>query len=427
MKLLLICADFPPVKSGEAGHMFYLALQLARRGVEVHVLTSAGKGVQGHPEFHVHPVMQRWSWLGLPRLAAFLKKCAPDAVLLHFLGSMYDHHPMMTFSPSISKKILPSSTFVTQFAHVGVHIWKNRPWSLLIRKLLAGWAGAGVDYEYGAFLRDSDKLIVLSEGHQSEFARHLPQVDSKSVLIPPPPTLALCPEANGEARKRGRRQLGVGEEEFLLVYYGFIYPSKGLETLLSALDVVRRNRPQVRLAILGDSVRQAASVGDAVVSERYHNMIQELPDRLGISDKVIWAGPCPPQGEEGSLYLRAADACVLPFDHGVHLNNSSFAGVVAHGQAIITTRGVSLESPFVHGGNVFLCPSKDPPAMAAAIEALMESPELCNRLRAGAAALAEEWFSWDRVIDRTLAALASRSKNNAAPAENALCAGHEVE
>lgn len=137
MKLLLISADFPPVKSGEASHAYSLALNLARRGVDVHILTSAIKGVVNHPSFKVYPVMRNWSWATLPVFVSFLKRCAPDGIILIFLGEMYDHHPMMTFAPTIAKTVCSSIPFVTQFESVGVAVAKTPAWTRLIRKGIA--------------------------------------------------------------------------------------------------------------------------------------------------------------------------------------------------------------------------------------------------------------------------------------------------
>ena len=96
---------------------------------------------------------------------------------------------------------------------------------------------------------------------------------------------------------------------------------------------------------------------------------------------------------------------MLPFDDGVSMNNSTFAAAAAHGLPIITTRGAVLEEPFVHGDNVFLCPPRDPDALADAIEVLMSRPELRERLAAGACKMTTEWFSWDKAIERTIATL----------------------
>jgi hypothetical protein len=77
MKLLLISADFPPVKSGEVSHAYSLAINLVYRGVEVRILTSAIKGVVSHPTFKVYPLMRRWSWLNLPYFASFVNAAPP--------------------------------------------------------------------------------------------------------------------------------------------------------------------------------------------------------------------------------------------------------------------------------------------------------------------------------------------------------------
>jgi len=87
------------------------------------------------------------------------------------------------------------------------------------------------------------------------------------------------------------------------------------------------------------------------------------------------------------------------------MNNSTFAAAAAHGLPIISTRGKTLERFFLHEKNVFLCAPRDPEALAAAIQTVMDRPELRTRLASGALKLADEWFSWDTAAERTLAAL----------------------
>jgi glycosyltransferase involved in cell wall biosynthesis len=105
------------------------------------------------------------------------------------------------------------------------------------------------------------------------------------------------------------------------------------------------------------------------------------------------------------MYLYAADICVLPFDQGVVLNRSSLAAAAAHGLPIITTRGEQLESHFQDGKNVFLCRPKDPEALALAIFSCMKNPHLIQDLRNGARQLAEDCFSWDKAVARTIGGL----------------------
>ena len=129
-----------------------------------------------------------------------------------------------------------------------------------------------------------------------------------------------------------------------------------------------------------------------------------LSERLGIADKVTWLQGYSSGSLEASMYLYAADVCVLPFDRGVILSRSSLGAAAAHGLPIITTRGEHLESPFQDRKNIFLCPPKDPEELAAGISSIMKNPKLRQDLSNGARKLAGDWFSWDKAMARTIGA-----------------------
>ena len=196
---------------------------------------------------------------------------------------------------------------------------------------------------------------------------------------------------------KGIGALRITPSEFLLAYIGLIYPGKGLETLLTALQLVNRRRSNVRLvSVVG------ISSNDSPDRRRYVQEIYRLPKKLGIDERVMWK-TYRWDSDEASAYLRAADACILPFDIGVQMNNSTLSAAAVHGLPIIATRGRRLEQPFVDQENIFLCPPKDPVAIASAIETLIDKPDLQRRLHVGVLKLAQEWFSWDKAIERTIA------------------------
>jgi glycosyltransferase involved in cell wall biosynthesis len=399
MKVLMITA-FPPTKAPEADHSFYLSEHLADFGLDVHVVTAKGSITASHPRITVYPIIRDWSWSDLPRLAMLMRRCSPDVVLLIYVQWIYNDHPMITFVPTISKILLPRVPFVTQFENPSGALFFST--SLLVRAvrkgmaLLVGGKRVYKDGFFGTLLRDSDRIIVLSDYHRVKLSEYHPAANSKSVLIPPAPIMRMYPENNGTARQRGREILGVKTEDFLIAYFGYIYPGKGVETLLRAFHLVSRRSVNVWLIMVGGIV-------EFPDRPSYAQEMHELPKRLGIDDRVIWTGEYEYESDEASLYLRAADACVLPFDSGVYLNNASFAAAAAHGLPIITTRGKVLEEPFVDQQNVLLCPPKDPEALAAAIERLMDTPDLREHLQQSVLNLSQEWFSWDRVIERTIA------------------------
>lgn len=403
MRVLVISAAFPPLRGGESDHMLHLATRLAERGLDVNVLTVRGSEASSKLPFRVYPIMRDWSWSDLPRLMKFLRSSAPEAILLKYSGWIYNDHPMITFAPTLSKFLLPRSSFITQFGSAGGSVPERHSRAVrAARKVLAMIAGKeNVDYSFGTLLRDSDYLVPLGEQHADILTRRAPGAKDKVRVIPPPPILHMVAEESGESRRRGREMLGLAQEDFVVAYFGVVYRSKGLETLLPAFSKIAAKRKDVKLALIGGQ----ASVLDG---PSYFQEICDLSRQLGIEDRTV-AREYEWDSSDGSFYLRAADVCVLPFDNGVTLNRSSLAGAAAHGLPIITTRGKALESPFKDGRNLLLCEPKDPESLAVAMESVICDRELRRRLCEGASELAQEWFSWDKVIEETISLL--RQKN----------------
>jgi glycosyltransferase involved in cell wall biosynthesis len=396
--VLVISAAFPPQSSGEATNTYHLCERLAARGLDVHVLTSMGQTGLSDPRITVHDLMRTWSWPEAPRLARFLRRNRPDVVYLMYLGWIYNFQFMSTFIPTISKLALPGVRVLTRFENVsGGGPQANSAVSRAIRRLVALCDVRGnVDYQFGTLLRDSDNVIILSPRHEEMLEPHLPGVSRKCVLIPPPANMRMSGDSDS-SRARGRKALGVGADEFVLAYIGFVYPGKGIETLLQSFEQVCRKRGNVRLSVIGGGL--AREFPD---QPNYLEDMHALAARLGLADRVIWTGDYSSDSDEASTYLRAADLCVLPFDTGVKLNNSSFSSVAAHGRPIVTTKDGKLEPQFVHEANVYLCQPKSADAIAKAIETVMDDKALRDRLSLGSLQLAQQWYAWDTAMDRTV-------------------------
>jgi polysaccharide biosynthesis protein PslF len=400
MKVLVISAAYPPFHAGEATNTLFLCKQLADRKIDVHVLTSQGNIGNGEPGISVYPVMQQWSWTEIPRFRAFLKDCAPDAILLMYLGLMYRFHPMITYTPTIAKKLFPRVPFVTRFENVRVASDPART-SLVSRAfrkfVVQQWAGRiGVSYIFGTLLRDSDKIIALCKMHRLCLLEEKPDVGANTVLIPPPLNMRMC-SGGDEARQRQRVKLGVGPDDFIFAFLGYIYPAKCVEILLQAFQIVMRQKSHAKLLFIGGKFDL-----DSDGTGSYVEQMVTLSKQLGLEPNTIWTGAFKAEDEEGSLNLHAADVGVFTFGKGVQLNNSSFSSMAAHGLPMIATRGPWLDEPFVDQENVVLCEPNNPPVLAQAMLLVMENPELRDRLRKGALKLSSEWFSWERAADRTI-------------------------
>jgi glycosyltransferase involved in cell wall biosynthesis len=403
-RVLVISGVFPPARIAEADEALHTCDKLVGRGYHVEVLTTRGSGADVDRPFPVHAVMSKWDWSELPRLLRVAKQVAPDFIFLLFVGHAYHHHPMVTFAPTVLKRVLPGAAIVTQVTYpTGSKPWQHSIATRLVWKAIVSALGKGkVDYLYGSLLEDSDRVIVMAITHLKTLTRVSPQLPAKSILIPAPPLLPLS-AAGAESRARGRQALGVGDHDFVFSYFGRLRRDKGLETLLKAFQILRTRQPKAKLAIVGGADEDRFLNGWRV------DQLHELARNLGVDGEVIWTGEYPYWSDLGSAYLRATDVAMLPFDAGVDLNNSSFAAVAAHGLPTITTRGEGSEEPFRDGENVVLSPPLDPEAMAAAMERLFVDADLRQRLHSGIEILAKDWFSWDVSVNRTIDAFNTAS------------------
>lgn len=396
----MVSASYPPATSGGADYVYQLSRRVAGRGIDVHVVTTAIDHVVSAPDVRLSPIMRDWSWREMPRLLTLLRDWQADVLDLHFQGQVYDDHPMITFLPSIAKQVLPALRVVTHIEWPsGVRVDRKRRRVRAIHRLLSHWVGrAGLDNAYGPLLRDSDAVIALSEGHRRLLGPHMPSGRGAPVLIPPPVLIDVQPEQAGSARREGRRLLNVGGDDFLLVYFGYVYPGKGLETLFHAIAQLAPEQPNLRLAVVG-------GINDLLLRQtnrpHYVDELRSLVRQLGIDDRVVWSGYYPAGSAYPSFCLRAADVCVLPYDAGVFLNNSSFIAAAAHGLPIVTTQAGALEPPLEDGHNLLACPPRDATALAAAVRRL-DAPALRHRLRDGVLSMHSAWLSWDRVLERTI-------------------------
>lgn len=408
---VLMVSVFPPDPAPEANHALHLSEQLAKAGHTVQVLCEKGSIASTHHGIEVRPVINDWSWSDLPRLAKCLKSCKPDVVLLLYIGWVYNHNPMITFLPTICKTILGGVPCVTQFEIVDTESPRQSFGSRVLRKAMALWAGEkDMHWMFGTLLRDSARTIVLSSPHRDRLMKHDSEIGEKSVIIPPSPLIRFCQDQPAATRQQVRDAIGATEKDFVLIYWGYIYPGKGIETLLQAFRLVCRQHENLRLVLVGGNLERPHHP-----CSHYFQMVHRLPETLGIADKVTWTGYFNWDSDAGSRYLRAGDACVLPFDYGVTLNNSSLAAASTHGMPVISTElSDGQDEALEHGKNIYLCRPRDPEMLADAIQLILDDINLRERLRLGALDLAQDWYRWETTTQRLEAVLESAiSDNNA--------------
>src|SRR5206468_2833373 len=109
-------------------------------------------------------------------------------------------------------------------------------------------------FSYGTLLRDSDRIIALSGPHRDRLSKYYPEVREKSFVLPPPPLIRFCLDDPAAVRKQLRDAIGAVETDFVVIYWGYIYPGKGLDTLLRAFRIACTQKPNMRLVLVGGTL-----------------------------------------------------------------------------------------------------------------------------------------------------------------------------
>ena len=93
------------------------------------------------------------------------------------------------------------------------------------------------------------------------------------MILPPPPLIRFCPDQPSIARKRARDAIGAAESDFVLINWGYIYPGKGVETLLQAFRIACRQKPNLHLVLVGGFLEYPQKPG-RVSCRDYFDMVR---------------------------------------------------------------------------------------------------------------------------------------------------------
>jgi glycosyltransferase involved in cell wall biosynthesis len=181
-----------------------------------------------------------------------------------------------------------------------------------------------------------------------------------------------------------RSAYGVSADEVVLLSCGRMIPQKGYEYLLAALEVLaaRDVRPKVLI------------VGDGPLRRRF---VKSVAHR-GLDGQVLIV-PSLPHGELMKL-MQAVDAVVMASTcEGLPLVH---AEALAVGAPVVATDVGGVPEIITHGESGWLVPPRDPVALAAGIEHVLNTRELRARLRERGRRVIEERFATQPVAERLL-------------------------
>jgi len=228
---------------------------------------------------------------------------------------------------------------------------------------------------------EPDKILVVSE-HWRDLLRH--EYGTAAQVVHNGVDTARFRAADPGLAAALRRRAGAADRP-LILSVGGIEPRKGSDTLVRALAALKQaGRAPVLGVVGGHSFQDYRGYRDRVLAS--------LPGLgLHLDDDVVLLGTVP--DAELPAWYAAADVLAFPSTKegwGLAVLEAMSAGlpVVASDLPVF---GEYLQP----GRDALLVPVDDPPALAAALAAVLDDAGLADKLRSAALAVAER-FSWAR-------------------------------
>jgi glycosyltransferase involved in cell wall biosynthesis len=231
------------------------------------------------------------------------------------------------------------------------------------------------------YIRDADRILTVSPAIAAAIRTHYRLDRTPDVILNIP--MATQARANvGEPAQSVRASCGLGPEVPLLVYSGGLKRVRGVDVVVRAMTYL----PNEHLAVVCVPNARAALVEE----------LRRLADRLGVSERVHFVDPVPPDQVVG--YLAAADIGLHPLlggipNHEMALPNKLFEYLHAGLPMVVTDLRELGAFVREHGlGETFR--SGDPVDLAETVVKVLANPQPYREAAAKPELRAE--YSWQR-------------------------------
>lgn len=240
-----------------------------------------------------------------------------------------------------------------------------------------------------ALLRRASRVIVMAEKGR-EILRRVHGVDDRKVVtIPhgvPDRLFADTAEFKPRFGWEGRQ---------VILTFGLLAPSKGIETVIRAMPAVAAQHPDALYVVLGATHPNLI----AHEGEAYRERLHALAEELGIASNIQFVDGFVEQ-DELLDYLQAADIYATPYPGAAQITSGTLSYAVAMGKPVVST-------PYVHAteiladGHGVLVDFGDSDGFAREINALLD----CDEGRRG---LAERAYArgrtmlWERMAEAAM-------------------------
>jgi len=372
LKIVIVNSFFPPWRGGAETYVYNLARNLVRRGHNVVVYCGAEpikpgtEVVDGIRIERLRILCKLYGTPVMPTLSARLMRESADVLHANFpspLGAL--------LTGVVSKwKSIPS-----------VLTWHND--LPAVTRTAGAFVAIHNEIVLPVYMRYFDRVIATSKTYANT-SPILQRFADRVALIPNGvDTARFNPRVSGEEI---RKKLGLTGHN-LLLFVGALtewHRYKGLDVLLSAMQLLKNTNENVRLLV----------VGDGSLAPEYRH----LADSLSVSDDVIFAGNVP-EDDLPKCYA-CSDMLIQPSKDRSEGFGLTILEANATGKPVIGSDVGGIPSVIDQGKNGFLVPPNDPVALSEEIRSVLHSESVLSRMGRNGRVIAEK-HDWSIIAERT--------------------------
>ncbi len=358
MRIAILIAGFPPSSIGGVEiASLNLARELAKRGHEVHVITTGDKERRGQQEedFHIHCIQH-----------AIVPTASPLGAISYSIKALIK-----------MKGINPDIVHAQRFYREGLSAFLakkflKKPYCIWCRgaDIYLPWTLKNVASRL--FLKRANAVIALTQDMKKRI-KEICDIDASVI-----PNGIDLEKFKGLPHRNTSKLATNGQKTILFV--GRLHPIKGVAYLIEAMKTIVNKNPKARLLLVGDG------------GERQN--LQNLVKKLDLTKYVDFIGKV---GNEKVLeYMATSDVLVLPsLSEGFPV---TMLEAMACGLPIVATKIGGIPEIVKNGENGFLVEPQNTREISEKILAFLENDELRGRISQNNVRDVKK-YSWKAVVE----------------------------
>lgn len=378
--------EYPPrIVGGISPHVFELSQQLARKGVEVHVVTKAtplAKDEEVEPSgVHVHRV----------HLAHEPDNFIHEIQLLNQATDLRCRKLLEDWRPGGQPTLFHAHDWLSLDAARDLKYEYQLPMIATVHATEEG-RNNGVHNDLQRYIHEQEywltyeawRVIVCSEFMRSEVNRSFDcPFDKIDIIYNGVDASKFEFEWTDAERDEWRARFALPTEK-IVMYVGRFVREKGIHVLLNAAGVILSNEPNTKFVIVGGGNRER---------------LEKFVRWYGLQDKVLFTGFM----ANRSLHqiYRIADVAVFPSLYEP-FGIVALEGMAA-GASVVTSDAGGLKEIVKHDLTGTLSYAGSAESLAWAVLRVLQDPDRAKRMADAAKKRLKSEFNWENLADQTIA------------------------